>query len=73
MFFSGRGWHNGKQINIAMETEFMFVSKIPLRFAAKGEQVKYKAIWKCQSGQKKLATRQKLQKLLHTKSTKISF
>lgn len=56
-----------------MEVEFLFVSNIPLRFAAEGEQTMYKAIWKCQRDQKKLATWQELQKLLHTKNTKIRF
>lgn len=76
VFFNGRGWHNGKKIITAMEVDFMFVRKFPVRFAAEGKQIMYKATWKCQSGQsgqEKLATRQELQKLLHAKNTKIGF
>jgi len=29
-----------------MKAEFMFVSKILLRFAAEGEKIMYKSIWK---------------------------
>lgn len=37
-----------------MPVEFMFVSEMPLRFAAEGEDTMYKAIWKRQGGQDKI-------------------
>lgn len=47
-----------------MKDEFMFVSKITLRFAAEGEETKYRATWNCRRDREKIVTQQGLQKSL---------